>query len=143
MCCAVEVGMFVMGIITLVKGRITLSRNRVVEGGPAYIIGGILVAVLPLAFGTGILIGIVIAAKTGAAPTPQQIAPYAFIDVVVVLAALGASLAIGTYSGKKPRSSKPAAGLGTTNPPYRPVDPNNPYAAPQSDDRDRLLDEMQ
>ena len=38
---------------------------------------------------------------------------------------------------------KPATGIGTTNPPYRPVDPSNPYAAPKSDDWDRLLDEMQ
>ena len=143
MCCAVEIGMFVMGIITLVKGRVTLSRNRVVEGMPAYIIGGILVSVVPVSFGIGVIVGIVIAARTGAPPTPQQLAPFSLLELVVILVALVASMAIGSYAGKKPSRKKPAADTATINPPYRPLDPNNPYAAPQSDDRDRLLDEMQ
>lgn len=48
MCCLVEIGMFVFGIVTLVKGRFQLSRTKVVVGAPAYVIGAILTAVLPV-----------------------------------------------------------------------------------------------
>jgi hypothetical protein len=42
LCCIAEIAMFVFGIIALVKGSFKLSANKVVQGGPARVIGVIL-----------------------------------------------------------------------------------------------------
>ena len=57
MCCIAEIAMVIMGIVTLVKGSFMVSRTRVVRGAPAYVIGAILVAVLPTALVVGFLVG--------------------------------------------------------------------------------------
>ncbi|HVX14459.1 MAG TPA: hypothetical protein VHC22_24950 [Pirellulales bacterium] len=144
MCCIAEIGMLVFGIVTLVKGSFTVSRNRVVYGTPAYIIGAILVMVLPTIFVIGLGLGIVMAAQ-GQAPSLDKPGALVAIDPAVVLLALTAITIISFSSGQpakgKKRAPTPLQPMG--NPPFQPLDPNNPYAAPQSDDRDRLLDEMQ
>lgn len=143
-CCIAEIAMFIFGIMTLAKGSFTLSRNRVVRGAPAYVIGAILTAVLPVVLGIGFAIGFFIAAK-GGNPQDMKIGPLAAVDPIVVLLALVAVLAIGLATGKEPqkRKSTSAPFAGGPTPQLRPVDPNNPYASPQTDERDRLLDEMQ
>ncbi|HEX7449146.1 MAG TPA: hypothetical protein VF306_16450 [Pirellulales bacterium] len=148
MCCFVEVGMFVFGIITLVKGRFQLSRTKVVVGAPAYAIGAILTAVLPVALMIGVIVGLAVFAQAGAAPgegiNAQQRIAYGSVDAGVVLVALVAVMAIAfataKEAAKKPRATPFGAG---SLPPTAPPDPNNPYSAPQSDQRDRLLDDLQ
>ena len=142
MCCIAEIAMFVMGIVTLVKGSFQVSRKRAVTGAPAYAIGMILVAVLPVALLSGFLIGFVIALRTGRQPTVDQLQPLAFLDVAAVLIALLAITIIGFTTAKEPRRTTSGAAP-LVNPTYRPLDPNNPYASPQGDERDRFLDEMQ
>jgi hypothetical protein len=51
LCCAAEIGMLAFGIFALIRGRFALSSNRVVQGTPARIIGGLLL--LPLIVGQG------------------------------------------------------------------------------------------
>ncbi len=145
MCCVLELVMTVFGIVILVKGTVQFTRNRQVRGAPAYIIGAILVAVLPTAFLVGIVYGIVLAIKTGAPPKVEQLQPTAtIIEAAIVLVAIIAAAAIASATAKEPKRKKTTIEVGpSVNPPYRPVDPNNPYAAPQSDDRDRLLDDIQ
>jgi hypothetical protein len=56
--CIAEIAMLVFGIIFLVRGKINLSRDKVVEGAMARLIGVILILPLPLAFLVGVMIGI-------------------------------------------------------------------------------------
>lgn len=141
-CCIAEIAMFVFGIITLVKGTFQVSRNRVVTGPPAYLIGAILVGVLPLAVVIGLILGFLFAMRNGGPPNANQLQPFMGIDAAVVLLAFVAVMVIGFTTGK-PKQQAPAPRTGpAVNPPYRPADPNNPYAAPQADERDRLLDDM-
>jgi hypothetical protein len=51
LCCIVEIACLVFGIVTLVRGKFNLSGSRVVEGGPARLIGVLLL--LPLILGQG------------------------------------------------------------------------------------------
>lgn len=142
-CCIAEIAMFVFGITTLAKGSFILSRKRVVRGAPAYIIGIILISVIPAALGIGFIAGFVIALRTGQQPTREQLAPLQFIDTLVVLTALIAVLAIGFATGKEPAKKRVATPLGPPpNPSFTPTDPNNPYASPQSDQRDKLLEDL-
>ncbi|MCI0459512.1 MAG: hypothetical protein L0Z62_21385 [Gemmataceae bacterium] len=49
--------MLIFGILTLVQGKFMLTRTRVVQGPPAYVIGAMLIAPLPLSFLAGMLLG--------------------------------------------------------------------------------------
>ena len=51
LCCGAEIGIFIFGIITLVKGNFTLSRSRVIQGAPARVVGALLL--VPLIVGQG------------------------------------------------------------------------------------------
>ena len=66
-----EIGMLVMGILALVRGKVSLTRNRIVTGTPARTIGVILILPLPLALASGFVLGIILVAQAGGAP-PQQ-----------------------------------------------------------------------
>lgn len=143
MCCFVEVGMFVFGIVTLVKGRFQLNRTKVVVGAPAYAIGAILVSVLPVVFLGGVLVGVAAVMKTGQPINANQRLDYVWIDVGAVGLALLATMVIAFATAKEPKRKASVATFGSPIvPPVNPADPNNPYAAPQADDRDRLLDDM-
>jgi hypothetical protein len=52
-----EIGMLVLGILALVKGKLTLSKSLVVEGVAARIAGFIFLLPIPLAFVVGFAIG--------------------------------------------------------------------------------------
>lgn len=134
MCCAAEIGMLVFGIITLVKGTFQFSRARVVRGGPAYAIGVILVLPLPLAFGIGAVIGAMIAARTGRAPTAQDLPAFGMIDVVLVLTALLASVIIALTSAQPVARREESLDASYGGEPLnRTIDPNNPYAVPRDE----------
>jgi hypothetical protein len=52
LCLLVEIAMRVIGIVTVAKGRIALSRTRLVEGPPAYVIGVLLLLTLTIPSGS-------------------------------------------------------------------------------------------
>ena len=69
-------------------------------------------------------------------PNAQQIGWASGIEAFVVLSAVVAVLLIGAIAGRsKDESSLPFAGP-PPHPPFRPTDPDNPYAAPQADERE-------
>ena len=49
LCCILEILSVVYGILTLVRGRFALGTNREVRGAPAYVIGVVLLATIPVA----------------------------------------------------------------------------------------------
>ena len=57
--------MFAFGIIALVKGEFTLTRNRIIGGGPGRVIGAILLLPLLLGQGCSVVYGVTLGAKMG------------------------------------------------------------------------------
>ncbi len=55
-----EIGMFIMGVIALVKGKLTLTKNKVVEGTAARLLAIVLMMPIPVAFTVGLIWGIAI-----------------------------------------------------------------------------------
>ena len=85
MCFIAEIAMMIFGIITLVRGKFNLMRNRIVTGAPAYAIGIILTATLPLIMGIGFVIGVVLTINAhGQKPDVQQLYMLSILDVVLV-----------------------------------------------------------
>jgi hypothetical protein len=66
LCCIAEIAMFVFGIIALVKGSFKLSANKIVQGGPARVIGVILLLPLILGQGGGVLVAMAYGIQVGA-----------------------------------------------------------------------------
>jgi hypothetical protein len=58
MLCIIEIACLVFGIVILATGRVSLSAKKEVRGGPAYLIGLLLLAVFPLALGIGFIVGV-------------------------------------------------------------------------------------
>ena len=140
MCCAVEIGMMVFGIITLVRGRFQLTGNKVVSGAPAYIIGAILTATLPLLFVVGMGLGLMLAMKNPG--RPPDVGALAFLDFIIVPVVLVIVLVIALATAREPQR-RPLVdpllqgGMPLGVPPTQPMDPNNPYAPPQWTDNPR------
>jgi hypothetical protein len=56
-----EIGLFIFGILALVRGRMTLTKSKVVEGVPARLIGMLALTPLPVAFLIGVAYAIIAA----------------------------------------------------------------------------------
>jgi hypothetical protein len=130
MCCIAEIAMMVFGIMTLVKGKFSLSRNQVIVGAPAYAIGGILTATLPVVFAIGIVIGIAHVAKNGNQPLDPS--EYAYLDLIIVPVVLLIVAMIAWAAPKRdarsPFGNREDAHVLDVK--YQPMDPENPYASP-------------
>ncbi len=55
-----EVVMFVMGILAIVRGKLTLSKKKVCVGVPARVAGAILVLPIPVVFGFATIYAIMV-----------------------------------------------------------------------------------
>ncbi len=66
MICGMEIGLAIFGILALVRGKMTLSKNKIVIGAPARLLGLVALAPLPLAFGAGVLFAITQGAEANA-----------------------------------------------------------------------------
>ncbi|GIW98022.1 MAG: hypothetical protein KatS3mg111_1355 [Pirellulaceae bacterium] len=130
MCCLVEIAMTVWGIVTLVQGRFFLTRDKIVRGTWAYVIGGLLTATLPVVLGLGFFVGLVLTVIRGREPTVEELLPLSILDVVVVTVILSAVVVIAVMKGKPvgPESTPTQSEVGPPVPP--PVDTNNPYQSP-------------
>lgn len=56
----IEIGLFIMGVIALVNGKMKFSANKVVEGTPARLLGVLAVLTLPIVFGLGFAYGFLV-----------------------------------------------------------------------------------
>src|ERR1051326_1789034 len=94
-------GMAIMGILALVRGKISVTPHTVVEGPIARIIGVILLLPLPLGLGLTTL-ALLATGATGTAQMPLWVAfvPFASVALCVVV-----SFILG-FIGKKPAKKK-------------------------------------
>jgi MFS family permease len=106
--CILEIGLFVLGIIVLVKREFKVSKNKELRGGAAITVGLIMLAVFPLAFATGFLIGF-LKVLNGEDPTQvQDLQSWAWvIDAALILGAVFLVVVIGITQSKPIRQGEP------------------------------------
>ena len=73
-CLIAEIASLIFGIITLATGKFRLSRNKVVYGTPARVVGLLLVLILPCALGLAIFVAAILVAQ-GQLPDPLKPPP--------------------------------------------------------------------
>jgi hypothetical protein len=108
LCCLAEVGCFVFGIVTLVKGKFTLTANKVVSGAPARVIGGLLLLPLLIGQGGGAIYGLIWGIRQGAKGAQVDFAqaareletPALIINIVGTAVPLLLALIIGLVNAK-------------------------------------------
>lgn len=136
--CWLELALTVWGIVTLCRGEFPLFGGKVVRGVPAYLVGGLLTAILPILIGIGIVIGIMLVAQ--GVPAQQLQArgnEYWWLDLIVVPIFLVITLVIAFVNAEDPPPTQlynPYAPqqFPPPGPQYPPMDPNNPYASPRA-----------
>jgi hypothetical protein len=95
------IGMAIMGILALVRGKISVTPRTVVEGPIARIIGVILLLPFPLGFGAT-MIAVIAAGATTGGPMPIWIG---FIPIASVAVCVLVCFVLG-FVGKKPLTKK-------------------------------------
>ena len=136
-CLLAEIAMTIMGIVTLVRGRITIIRDKEVRGIPAYLVGVLLVGTFPLVIVAAIAGGVIAALSGQPENAAQAGAAGEFGSVLFILVA---SAIIAAVWGGHPSAAPPTPPANWGPPPggysppggypTPPMDPNNPYAPP-------------
>jgi hypothetical protein len=111
MLCVLEIACLVFGIVILAKGRVSLTARKEVRGGPAYVIGLLLIAVLPVAVTLGIVVGLNAAQNAGGGGGFRLNPAFALIDlgVVVVLGLIALVVALVTAQPKRKKKKRRSA----------------------------------
>jgi hypothetical protein len=138
MICIVELAMTIFGIVTLARGKFSLTRNKVITGPYAYAIGIILTLTLPVLMGMGFLLGFVIAMNAhGRQIRPEEFLKYAWLDMVAVPVILAF---VGFLAAIAPKSVGGRASMTQQGDDQAPQDippmGDNPYASPYTIDPD-------
>lgn len=137
-----QLAVFVWGIFILVKRKVTLTKNKIVTGGPAIAIGILFVGMLPMAFVIGAILGLIVA-PVGQGAVDNLMSYARVLDFVILALVLITAFIIAANYGKSP--GEIAREKHDSQTPYSqpnqqawPVDTSNPYAAPQQQDQDRF-----
>jgi len=96
--------LMILGVVTLIRGKVNFSKSRVVTGAPAYLIGALLIAPFP----TGFLIGVVMGAQhaAGGGGNLQALQRQAiFLDVGLYVVCIGAAVIVGAAAAKPPKTA--------------------------------------
>jgi hypothetical protein len=101
-----EIGLIIAGILALVRGKMTVSKNKVATGSPAYIGGVIMLLPIPLAFVLVLAYGILMASRRGNVDEAQLRTPAIIIEISTLAACFIAAMVIGAVYGKPPVQEK-------------------------------------
>jgi hypothetical protein len=94
MCClAIEITMFVLGMIGVVKGKVSLTRTRVTIGTPARVAGALLLIPLPVYIVANVVAGIAIFGQAAQPSNPAFEATAAIVSVVSIAVSAACFLA--------------------------------------------------
>jgi len=97
-----EITMFVVGIITLVRGTFNLSAKTVVRGGRAYAIGIIMVVAPLISFGAFLMLLLLLMSENGfAEPAQSDILIAAGVEFGILLLAWVPIIVIGVTQPKQ------------------------------------------
>src|SRR5829696_4600525 len=106
MLCILEILSVVYGIITLVRGRFPISQQKEVRGPMAYVIGLMLLSVLPVA----VVLAVILNwedMKNGGGPQPFEFkASTVLPDVIAVLGVGGAAMILALITAEPIRKTR-------------------------------------
>jgi hypothetical protein len=107
---AVEIGLFVFGIVGLATGRMKFSSNKVVTGAPARLLGALAVSTLPLVFSIGFVIGFIEGFQNPNGDARDLIEKHRtkilILEAGVVFAICVVLFSIGFWIGEPPEESR-------------------------------------
>jgi hypothetical protein len=96
---ALEIAMLIWGIVVMVTGKLKVSKSKEVRGMAARGLAVIMLIPLPLAFGAGVIYGILNANRLRA---DEALGTLTAIEIVIVLGCALAAIAGGLILGKPP-----------------------------------------
>ncbi|WP_178132531.1 hypothetical protein [Limnoglobus roseus] len=106
----IEIGLFIMGIMALIRGTMKFSATRVVEGTPARLLGVLAMLPLPLVFTIGFIIGFMEGAKNPNAGVQDFVEKHgkmlAIVEASVTLGIAALVCIIGYSIGGVPESER-------------------------------------
>jgi hypothetical protein len=103
MFCILELGCTVIGVIILALGRIPMGADREVKGAGAYIVGGLLVGIGPLAYCVSYAMGL----RDVQVGRPGELREVAFVTQLgLIFAGVIAALVLALTSAKPKRRKK-------------------------------------
>jgi hypothetical protein len=129
MLCAIEIGMLIVGIMALSRGEVRLGQNWSIRGLPAYAIGAILTATLPLIAAIGFISGFMM----GLTGNEKALPMLAMVDLGGVALSAVSCLIIAALSPNADNAEPEVPASSTPYvPPFisQPMDPANRYATP-------------
>jgi len=97
-----EIGLLIFGFVALIRGKFTITKNKVVEGMPARLLGALAILPLPLLVGLGILLGLAKGEQFFVKNKLQLTIAEAAIVVVFAIIIFG----VGAAIGKPPRKQR-------------------------------------
>ncbi len=106
MCLVLEILMLVFGIVTMITGKFTLTRSKIVRGTPARIVAGIMLLPLPLALVVGVPIVATILAKRGDEDKARLIGTIVEASIVLICF-IAAMTTAAIYAGPPPKKRRP------------------------------------
>jgi hypothetical protein len=135
----IEIALLILGIYALATGKLTLSKNKVVQGTPARLLGIIGLVPLPLAFLAGVAYGATQAAQGKDVTSDSVRWTLTGIEAGIVVVCLIALFAIGFAIAKPPEDQKKPdlSGIRDADELYRggrhaPRDKGDAYKAPDT-----------
>jgi hypothetical protein len=105
-----EIGMLIVGIIALARGKFSLTKKQVVEGATARVVGFVLILPLPLAFAAGFVISFGQAAQGKQVQLEDLKGTLTMVELGIVAACLIVAVAITLVSAQAPASKRPPDG---------------------------------
>ncbi len=109
MICGMEIGMFIAGVMALIKGRMTISKTRAVEGVPARLLGLIAMTPLPIVLLVGVVIGVIQGDNAQALLANNNLAMIlteAGIVIGIAVLVFGVGFALSTDVSDTPKKKK-------------------------------------
>jgi fructose-specific phosphotransferase system IIC component len=96
---SIEIVMMILGIVTLCKGQLKFSENRIIAGLPAYFIGIIFTSTLPLLFVIEFIMGWIHAKKYPFMRVDG--AKYLYIELIGIACSAFLALIIAIFTSQK------------------------------------------
>jgi hypothetical protein len=116
-----EIGMLVLGLIALCSGKLTLSKNQVVYGTPARLLGLVAMAPFPLSFAVGFAIAVSQGIQGKAVNVKSMPWELILIEGCIVVACLATVYGVGwSYAESSIPVAKPVQDEYDVNQPVRP-----------------------
>jgi hypothetical protein len=104
MCLVLEIGMLIFGLIALITGKFSVSRNKVVRGAPARVVGGIMLLPLPLALLSVVAVGLALGLKGDLQEMEKHRMTFTIVEAAIVLICFIAAMVVGAiYAGPPDR----------------------------------------